>query len=136
MLTARISEDRLRLRKRGTVGVRILRLEGRVHHTNAAEFTTELTLRSLYLSSGEALIIDFSDLHSISSAGLRGLLELKKELQEAGIKFVFAGLSGEMEVIFRVTRFDCIFPIARDVDAASRMILEDRNSCSRPARLH
>ena len=136
MLYAHISEDRLRFKTEGHQGVRILRLEGRVHHTNAAEFTNELTMRSLYLSSSEALIVDFSGLDSISSAGLRGLLVLKKSLEDTRTRFVFVGLSRDLEEIFRLTQFDFLFPIARDIDAASQMIQASGKQCCHPSTVH
>ncbi|MEM9044403.1 MAG: STAS domain-containing protein [Pseudomonadota bacterium] len=136
MLNARIREDKLKLHGKSSIGARVLRLEGRVHHTNAMEFTNELSLRTLCLAAKEALIIDFSELTSISSAGLRGLLTLKRDLDAAGKHYVFVGLSHEMELIFRVTRFDCLFPIASDIDTASRMISGDLKNQRGTTTLH
>ncbi|MEM1278281.1 MAG: STAS domain-containing protein [Pseudomonadota bacterium] len=103
-------------------GVRFMALSGRIDHTNAAGFTADLEKLAKDLGSDEALVIDFSDLAFITSAGLRALFVLKKELDEAEKKFALTRLTGDVAEIFRITGFDALIPTAKTTDEALTMI--------------
>ncbi|MEM9044391.1 MAG: STAS domain-containing protein [Pseudomonadota bacterium] len=103
-------------------GYRIARIEGRVDHTNAALFLQELERVTTDLSQGEGVILDFSGLEFITSAGLRGLVISQKRLGDSGSKLAIIGLHGTVADVFRISRFDTLFPVAESLEAASALV--------------
>jgi len=60
------------------------------------------------------LAIDMSELEYISSAGLRVLLKIAKQIQRASGKLVLFGLNRNVREVFSITAFDRILSIQID----------------------
>ena len=59
----------------------------------------------------DSLIIDFTDLAYISSAGLRVLIATQKKLKPEGIPFVIKNVTDEVSEIFRMSGFNKLLKI-------------------------
>lgn len=60
------------------------------------------------------VVIDFSDVDTITSSSLSKLLKLRKPLTECGRRLVLCGIAAAIQGIFTVTGLDGIFEIADD----------------------
>ena len=88
---------------------------GRIDSRTAAEFETELL--SAISSGEESVIIDFSQLNFMSSAGLRVVLIVAKRLKKNGF-FALCGMSDTIREVFDVSGFSKILTVVEDLDAA------------------
>ena len=70
------------------------------------------------------VVLDFTDLEYISSAGLRSILVLAKRLLPLGGKLVLFGMSGVVEEVFGVSGFDSFLPVARSREDALALLPE------------
>ena len=61
------------------------------------------------IGDNKNIILDFSELAYISSAGLRVLLEVKKDIDKKGGTVEIIGCNDDIKEIFEVTGFDSIF---------------------------
>ncbi len=59
----------------------------------------------------DSLIIDFTDLEYISSAGLRVLIAVQKKLTHENIPFVIKNVNDTVDEIFRMSGFNKILKI-------------------------
>ena len=76
------------------------------------------------LNDGESsFILDFENVEYLSSAGLRGLLKLTKETKARGGKTVIASANDSIMHLFKISGFDKIFTIAKDLLEATGMVL-------------
>ena len=64
------------------------------------------------------LIVDFSGLEYISSAGLRVILGVGKKLKAQDGSLVFGGMSAMVKEVFDISGFASIFPVHESVEAA------------------
>ena len=103
-------------------GHRIAHIAGRVDHTNAALFLAELERVTTDLGKSEGVVLNFGELEFITSAGLRGLVIAQKRLGASGSKLAITGLTGTVADVFRISRFDTLFPVAESVEAASALV--------------
>jgi anti-anti-sigma factor len=63
------------------------------------------------LASAKKLVLDFSELDYISSAGLRVLLGVAKKLRASGGKLGMFGLNQSVREVFDISGFSSILPI-------------------------
>ncbi|MEM1277252.1 MAG: STAS domain-containing protein [Pseudomonadota bacterium] len=103
-------------------GYRMATIAGRVDHTNATLFLGELEKVTGNLADGEGIVLDFGGLEFITSAGLRGLVIAQKRLGSSGSKLAITGLKGTVADVFRISRFDTLFPVAETPEAASALV--------------
>ncbi|MBY8976471.1 STAS domain-containing protein [Rhodobacteraceae bacterium NNCM2] len=101
---------------------KIVLVAGRVDHTNAAVFGAELEKATGELDGKSGMVVDLSGLEFITSAGLRGLIIAQKKLSGSGARLAISGLSGTVADVFRISRFDTLFPVADTADAASALV--------------
>jgi len=101
--------------------VLVISLKGRLDAVTAPDFDKKL--ESL-LSEGEnALIINFSELEYISSAGLRSILASAKQLKANDGRMLLAELRGPVKEVFEISGFYSIFQIFEsEADALNQMI--------------
>ena len=100
--------------KRGAVLV--VAAEGRLDGSTADAFQDRL---SAAVERGETdILLDFSDLAYISSAGLRILLVTAKRLKEGNGQFAVCGLTDSVTSVFNVSGFNTIIRIFPDQAAA------------------
>ncbi|MGE5543831.1 MAG: STAS domain-containing protein [Bacillota bacterium] len=99
----------IQISERKQDGVLILGLDGRLDASTASTLEKHL-LGSI--EGGELkLVLDFSSLDYISSAGLRVLLMAAKKIKSAGGKLVLACLKSHVKEVFDIAGFSSIFPI-------------------------
>lgn len=101
-------------------GVVVARITGRLD----AVTTVEAEGQTAQLASSSRVVLDLSQLTYISSAGLRLLLKLGKQVKEAGGRLVVAALQPMVEEVFQMTGFDKMFEIAADATEAERRLLQ------------
>lgn len=85
-----------------------LAIEGRIDTITSQELDEEINVE---LGNFDSLIMDFSDLEYISSAGLRVLIATQKKLKSDDIPFVIKNVNDTVGEIFRMSGFDKILKI-------------------------
>ena len=85
-----------------------LSVEGRIDTITSQELDKEINEE---LGNFNSLIMDFTDLEYISSAGLRVLIATQKKLKPENIPFVIRNVDDAVKEIFRMSGFDKILKI-------------------------
>jgi anti-anti-sigma factor len=93
----------------------ILTVKGRVDMVASDTFREHLLTM---LTGGLPLVIDFSGVDYISSAGLRALMLGSKQARSTGTQLAIAALQPVVLEIFQISRFDKLLPCHPTVDAA------------------
>lgn len=83
--------------------------EGRIDGTNASEFEAAF-MESVNAGEGN-ILVDFSAVDFISSAGLRVLLMVAKELKAKSGRIELCAMRDYLKEVFEVSGFDAIFAI-------------------------
>ena len=81
---------------------------GRCESMRAAEFSRDILAS---LADVSVVILDFAELIYISSAGLRALLQIKKQMNQQNGEVIVKNLSGEITEVFTMTGFDQILKV-------------------------
>ena len=89
--------------------VQIVALQGQINSTNAA--TTEAEILALVTPEQKNLLLDFSALDYISSAGLRLVLVVAKRLKQDGGKLVLCGMQTHIREVFDISGFLAILNV-------------------------
>jgi len=87
----------------------VISLAGRIDSTNAKAF--EESLLKKVAASGPAVVLDLSGLQYISSAGLRVILLVAKQLQGRKARFALCALAPVIREVFEVSGFSKIIRI-------------------------
>lgn len=93
----------------------VLKPEPRIDSQNSLEFEQGVLS---HLDNNKSILLDFSDVEYISSACLRTLLKLTKQIKEQGGNIAITSLSENVKQIFKVSGFDSILQIFEDKDQA------------------
>jgi len=97
-------------------GLLILNLNGRLDaHTSK---TFEDRLMPLIDEGNKKILVDFSQLDYISSAGLRVLLLAARKLSEANGKIALCSLKAPIKTVFDIAGFSSVFAIFNTPEAA------------------
>ena len=94
----------------------------RLTAANAKAFKDE-TL-TLINNGASQIVVDFSDVTFIDSSGLGALVGVLKKIGNRG-EINVAGLSNEVELMFRICRMDSVFSIYGDVETAVQALAEN-----------
>lgn len=94
----------------------LLQPSGRLDANNSERFESEM-LEQLN-QSPKGMVMDFSDIGYVSSAGLRVVLLAAKKVKAAGGTFVLCGISPAILEVFRVSGFLSILTVTPDRNAA------------------
>lgn len=94
----------------------LIRIKGRCYSSDAQ--AVEDGLATALGAGTPHLAIDMTELDYISSAGLRILLKLAKQIQRRKGKVVLFGLRPNVREVFSISAFDRIFSIYNDRAAA------------------
>ena len=94
----------------------VLKADGRVDGTNASEFQD--AMKAEIDEADRVVVLDLEDLTYISSAGLRVVLLIAKDLQRQGAKMAACSLSDPVREVFVISGFDKIIPIHDSHDSA------------------
>lgn len=79
--------------------------------------TFEQRVRDTVDAGNHAIVVDLARLDYISSAGLRALLVLAKQVKAKGGKACLAGVTGDVRSVFEMSGFGAIFEIVESVSA-------------------
>lgn len=94
----------------------VLSPEGRLDSVNAGEFQALVTG---HIDAGEnSVIVDFSNLDYISSAGIRVMQIASENLEESGGRFALCAMSENISRVFRISGFDRVIAIADTLEDA------------------
>ena len=85
-------------------------LSGRINHTGAAQFETDLmAVVETTAEESPNIVLDMRDVEYMSSVGLRVLMLASKAAKAQDKNVVVAGLQSTMREIFEISRFDLVF---------------------------
>ena len=94
----------------------VVSVTGRMDAVTATDFEKAL---AEYLNQGNsALVIDFTDLDYISSAGLRSILATAKKMKGMNGTLSLANLKEVVREVFDISGFSAIIPIYDSVETA------------------
>ena len=85
-----------------------LSVEGRIDTITSQDLNKEITEE---MGNFDSLIMDFTNLEYISSAGLRVLIASQKKLKAENIPFTIKNVNDTVNEIFRMSGFDKILKI-------------------------
>ena len=86
----------------------IIKVEDRIDTVTAPDFENEILDE---MGEFDSLVIDFSNLEYISSAGLRVLIATQKKLKPENIPMTINNVNDSIKEIFRISGFDKILKI-------------------------
>lgn len=98
-------------------GLTVLFVDGRLDTASVRDFENEYTA---HLEAGTRIVLDLSRLEYISSAGIRAILLLAKELKNLKGSLAVSGLSGMVKEVFSMTGCDTLFPVFETASEAER----------------
>ena len=102
-----------------TTTATIVPLQGQINSANAAE--AESRLLALVDGGARHLVLDFSGLNYISSAGLRLVLVLAKRMKQEGGRLVLCAMQPHVREVFEISGFLAILDVqATRQDALAR----------------
>ncbi|MEM9139068.1 MAG: STAS domain-containing protein [Pseudomonadota bacterium] len=101
---------------------RLVRVSGRIDHTNSDGFLNDLSRMAEGVANGGGMVVDLGQLEFITSAGLRALLLAQKTLTAAGARLVVTQIKGVVQEVFRISKFDAILSVAETTDEAVAQI--------------
>ncbi|MCB1804802.1 MAG: STAS domain-containing protein [Candidatus Competibacteraceae bacterium] len=93
-----------------------LKLHGRLDANTAVDLDKQLT--ALIENDNKAVVLDFSAMAYISSAGLRILLTAAKKLQSQQRAFLLCAINANIMEVFKMTGFHRILQIHDNLDQA------------------
>jgi len=88
-------------------GITILRPVGRIDNDTSAEFQDKLLSRL----GGGSVLIDFTAVEFISSAGLAALMTAAKQAKTSSRRVAVAALGSVVQEIFAISRFSRVVPV-------------------------
>ena len=101
---------------------RVLAPHGRLDHDNCEAFRADLAPHIQACErEGLALVLDFSGMEYVSSAGLRCLMIAAKQLATQNSRIVVAAMQPVVSEIFQISRFNLVlevFPTMREALAS------------------
>lgn len=98
----------------------IVTVSGRMDALSAPEFEKKV---GGWMDEGETnFIIDLAMLDYISSAGLRSMLILTKELKAKDGQLLLVALTDTVQEVFEISGFSSIIPICKSVESAIKQI--------------
>ena len=99
----------------------VIALAGRLDATTVAGFDDE----SRVWSARQRILLDFSNLAYLSSAGLRSLLVLERRQRAGGGSFAVFGVPEAIRQVLTVAGFDRMIPLHETVEEALRATAHD-----------
>jgi anti-anti-sigma factor len=97
--------------------VDVVRPAGRIDTATSSDF--ERALREVFDRGSQRMVLDFSQIEYVSSAGLRCTLIAGKRMRTVpGGKLVLCSLAPSVKEIFEISGFVAIFTICASLDAA------------------
>lgn len=104
-------------------GVLVVSVSGRIDHSTSDEFAQAFEpLLQVCLPGKPAVLLDFSGVDYISSAGLRVLMMASRRAKAQKGVFAIAQLQPMVQEVFAISRFNLIMPCYISVEAACKVI--------------
>ncbi len=94
----------------------VLKVSGRIDGSNAGDFQTKI--QELIPEDANSAVLDLNDLAYISSAGLRVILLLAKNMKKRQGKLGMCAVTGPIKDVFTISGFHNIIPIYNDRPSA------------------
>ncbi len=106
----------LELSVREERGWSVVAVSGRLDSVTVERFTTQC---ATFIDAGSGnVVLDFSGLQYVSSAGLSSILGAAKRAQARGGRLAVAGLHGLVKEVFSISGFETVLPTYADVETA------------------
>lgn len=113
----------MHLPTREHAGMLIVSVSGRIDHSASEEFTLALEpVMQDCLPGKPAVLLDFSNVEYISSAGLRVLMIASRRAKAQKGVFAIAQLQPLVQEVFAISRFNLIMPCYVSIEAACKVI--------------
>lgn len=104
-------------------GVLVVSVSGRIDHSTSDEFAQAFEpLLQACLPDRPPVLLDFSGVDYISSAGLRVLMMASRRAKAQKGVFAIAQLQPLVQEVFSISRFNLIMPCYISVEAACKVI--------------
>lgn len=94
----------------------VAKISGRIDGSNAEEF--QEAFHRVLLPEDRGVVLDFEDVFYVSSAGLRVLLLIGKDMRATKVKYGACSLANAVKDVFAISGFDRIINIHEDLPAA------------------
>ncbi len=102
----------MKIRSKRFANAVVITSSGRLDHENSSAFGNGINpILEDAASSKSGIVLDFSELEYISSAGLRALMLAANQAKSHGVKIVVASLQPVVSEIFQISRFNMVFSI-------------------------
>ena len=98
----------------------IIDVVGKINALTAPEF--EKSLLNFISEGKNRIILNLSEVDYISSAGLRSILVIAKNLMSKGGKLILSSLQPDVKEVFEISGFTTIIPITSNVEEAKQKI--------------
>lgn len=108
----------IQFRKDQESGWLVVLPEGRLDLTTATEFEDRST--AWIVEGYEELLLDFSALEFVASAGIRAILTLAKKLKSSSGTLALCGLKGVVQEAIKISAIHTIIPIYENLEAARK----------------
>lgn len=112
----------MNLPTREQAGVLIVSVSGRIDHTTSEAFTKALDPLLDRCAQDTPILLDFSGVDYISSAGLRVLMMASRRSKAQKGTFAIAAMQPMVQEVFAISRFNLIVPCYASVESASKVI--------------
>lgn len=113
----------MNLPTREQAGVLIVSVSGRVDHITSEEFTKSLDpLLDRCTQGHPSILLDFSGVDYISSAGLRVLMMASRRAKAQKGVFAIAALQPMVQEVFAISRFNLIVPCYVSIETACKVL--------------
>ena len=90
----------------------VVTVNGRLDGIYSTNFSNQVA--ALITGTGAKILIDFTDIDYVSSAGLRALLVLMKKATATGSVFALCGLNNQVREVLDISGFAAMFTIHPD----------------------
>ena len=95
-------------------GINIFKLNGRLDSNTSQGF--EKKLFQAISDGSKSVVVDFSDLDYISSAGLRVILKATKAIKREDGRIMLCSMQDYVKEVFEIAGFDSFLPIVSTMD--------------------
>jgi anti-sigma B factor antagonist/stage II sporulation protein AA (anti-sigma F factor antagonist) len=113
----------MNLPTREQAGVLIVSVSGRIDHITSEEFTKSLDpLLDRCTQGHPSILLDFSGVDYISSAGLRVLMMASRRAKAQKGVFAIAALQPMVQEVFAISRFNLIVPCYVSIETACKVL--------------
>lgn len=119
-----LSRTMMNLPTREQGGVLVVSVSGRIDHTTGEEFLGGLVPLLESCEEGRVpLLLDFTEVDYVSSAGLRTLIIASRHAKTQRGTFAIAALQPLVQEIFAISRFNLIVPCFGTLEAACQSLV-------------